>query len=102
MYSRVRLYSNKNNEIYNFLEKFFDENFSDPDNVFNLNYSNVLEWENIYSNPVEIANILGVFIDNKDKFDINMWISLDKDFFINVTEDNADNIIRYLYERYPY
>ena len=62
----------------------------------------MLEWENIYSNPVEIANILGVFIDNNDKFDINMWISLDKDVFINVTDDNADKIIRYLYERYPY
>ena len=102
MYSRVRLYSNKNKEIYNFLAKFFSGEFNNPDNVFNLDYTNALEWENIYSNPVEIANILGVFIDNKDKFDITMWISLDKDFFINVTEENADNIIRYLYERYPY
>ena len=97
MYSLVRLYSNKNKEIFNFLSKFLSENLPKQDNYYNM-----LEWENIYSNPVEIANILGVFIDNNDKFDINMWISLDKDVFINVTDDNADKIIRYLYERYPY
>jgi len=28
--------------------------------------------------------------------------SLDKGIYINVTEENADNLIRYLYERYPY
>ena len=31
-----------------------------------------------------------------------MWVSLDKGVFINVTEENADNLIKYLYERYPY
>lgn len=99
MYYRVRLYSNKNNEIYNFLNKFFGDNFVKE---VNKDYSNVLEWENIYFNPIEIANILGVFIDNKDKFAISMWVSLDEGFFINVTDDNSDKIIRYLYERYPY
>ena len=37
-----------------------------------------------------------------EKYKINMWISLDKGFFLNVTEHNADQIIRYLFERYPY
>ena len=49
---------------------------------------------------VSITLIIAKITD--DKFDINMWISLDKDVFINVTDDNADKIIRYLYERYPY
>lgn len=102
MYSRIRLYSNKEGEIYNFLSKFYNNSEKDDNNIFNNMYKNILEWENIYSNPVEIANILGVFIDNIDEFNINMWISLDKGLFINVTKENADNIIRYLYERYPY
>lgn len=102
MYSRIRLYSNKEGEIYNFLSKFYNNSEKDDNNIFNNMYKNILEWENIYSNPVEIANILGVFIDNIDEFNINMWISLDKGLFINVTRENADNIIRYLYERYPY
>ncbi len=102
MYSRIRLYSNKDGEIYNFLIKFFGDSNSDTHNVFNNMYTHILEWENIYSNPVEIANMVGVFIDNIDEFDINMWVSLDKGFFINITKENADKIIRYLYERYPY
>ena len=55
-----------------------------------------------YQNPIEIADILGTFIENDDKFDIVMWISLDKGAYIKITPNNADSIIRYLYERYPY
>ena len=43
-----------------------------------------------------------MFFENNDNYKINMWISLDENLFINVTENNADEIIRYLYERYPW
>lgn len=89
----VRLYSTKRNEINRFLNNFFDEKDS---------YINLLEWEKKYQNPVEIADIIGTFIDNNEKFSLNMWISLDKGLFINVTDDNADKIIRYIYERFPW
>ena len=62
----------------------------------------ILEWKKEYQNPIEIADILGTFIENDDKFDIVMWISLDKGAYIKITPNNADSIIRYLYERYPY
>ena len=55
-----------------------------------------------YANPLELAEIIGTFIDNMEDYNIKMWISLDKDIFISVSPNNADNIIRYLYERYPY
>ena len=89
----VSLYSKKNNEIKNFLKSF--------DNT-NLSSSNTLEWKKTFENPIELADIIGVFIENKEKFDINMWVSLDEDFFININDYNADQIIRYLFERYPY
>jgi len=89
----VNLYSQENNEIKKFLNKFYNENFSIGDD---------LKWEKSYKNPVEIADIIGAYIDNSDKFDITMWISLDKGVFINITDFNADKIIRYLFERYPY
>lgn len=90
----VNLYSKKNNEIFRFLNSYANkENLQDKD---------LLEWRKEFKNPIEIADIIGVFIDNNEKYDINMWISLDKDFFINVTDNNADQIIRYLFERYPY
>lgn len=88
----VSLYSQTNQEIANFLKSFNNIN---ADN-------NLLEWKKEFENPIEIADIIGVFIDNNEKYKINMWISLDKGFFLNVTEHNADQIIRYLFERYPY
>ncbi len=90
----VNLYSNKKNEIFRFIKMFNKQE--------NLHNKNVLERKKEYNNPIEIADIIGVFIDNNENFDINMWISLDKDFFINITDNNADQIIRYLFERYPY
>ena len=92
----VRLYSTKRNEINKFLNSFF--NLNSKKNEF----MNLLEWEKKYQNPVEITEIIGTFIDNNDKYSINMWISLDSGIFININDNNADNVIRYIYERYPY
>ena len=88
----VSLYSENKKEISKFL-KSFNNNKIDND---------TLEWKKEFENPIEIADIIGVFIDNNENFKINMWVSLDTGFFLNVTEHNADQIIRYLYERYPY
>ena len=89
----INLYSMQNNEIPRFLEKFYEKDFV---------LDNNLEWEKVYENPIEMADIIGVFIENKEDFDINMWVSIDSGFFINVTKNNADQIIRYLFERFPY
>lgn len=87
----VNLYSKNDNDIYRFLKSYNKQKIS-----------KVFEWKKEYKNPIEIADIIGVFIDNNENYDINMWISLDRDFFINVTDNNANQIIRYLFERYPY
>ncbi len=89
----VDLYSSKPKDIYNFLNKFYD-NYTCEENA--------ISWEKEFTNPIELANIIGVFIDNNDKYSINMWINLDEDFFLNVTDNNVNQIIKYLYERYPY
>lgn len=88
----VSLYSQTEKEISKFLKSF---------NNLDVN-NNALEWKKEFENPIEIADIIGVFIENNEKFKINMWISLDTGLFLNVTEHNADQIIRYLFERYPY
>ena len=93
MVTIVALYSDYKDEINNFLSKFYNTS---------LNISETLKWEKKFDNPVEMADIIGVFIDNKDSFKINMWISIDKNLYINITEYNANDIIRYLYERFPY
>ena len=93
MQTIVNLYSTKKGEISKFLNNFYNKN---------ITLQNDLKWEKNFENPIEIADIIGTFIDNKDIYNINMWVSLDKDAFINVTENNVDKLIRYLYERYPY
>ena len=89
----IDIYSQTDNDIKKFLDEFYNDNIKVIDNV---------KWEVIYDNPIEASDIISSYIDNNDKFKINMWISLDKDFFINITDFNADKIIRYLFERYPY
>lgn len=89
----VRLYSNNKDDINNFLKKFSNNTEE---------YMNLSEWEKKYQNPIDIIDIIGTFIDNNDKYSINMWISLDKGIFINITDNNADKVIRYIYERYPW
>ena len=94
----VKLFSNEKGEIYKFLNRFYNKTNTNIDEE----KSSLLEWEKLYKNPIEMADIIGVFMDNKDDFKINMWVSLDKDVLINVCENNVDELIRYLYERFPY
>ena len=94
----VRLYSNTQGEIKKFLTQFY---FS-TDDILNSVEDNTLELEIVFENPVEMADIVGTFIENKDDFQINLWLCIDEDVLINVTSNNVDEIIKYLYERFPY
>lgn len=89
----VNLYSESSKELERFLSLFYNSSFS---------INNNLNWEHKYKNPIEITEIIGAFVDNFEDFKIMMWISLDKGVYIHVTKDNANNLIKYLYERYPY
>ena len=89
----VNLYSQKKGELNRFLSHFYNTNFD---------IETSLSWEKKYANPIELAEIVGTFIDNFEDFDLTMWISLDKNIFVHITEENADDIIKYLYERFPY
>lgn len=93
MYASVNLYSNKTGELNAFLSKFYN---------VDIEISEKLNWQKEYKNPIEIAEIIGVFLDNIEAYLITMWICLDKNIYINVTEKNGNDLIKYLYERYPY
>lgn len=89
----IKIHSKKKGEINKFLSKFYNTN---------LEIEKKLRWEKEYKNPIEMAELIGTFADNIDEFDIKMWVSLDKDIFINISDKNANNIIKYLFESYPY
>lgn len=89
----VSLISNDSNELEKFLSSFYNTNFE-------LNKS--FNWTHEYMNPIELAEIIGVFIDNIDKYKIFMFVSLDKRIYLQVTEENSNDLIKYIYERFPY
>ncbi len=93
MQINVKLKSQKEGEINKFLSKFYNTD---------LEINDKLSWKISYKNPIEISDIIAAFVDNIDSYDITMWVCLDKDLFINVTNSNANDIIKYLFERYPY
>ena len=55
-----------------------------------------------FENPIEMSDILSAIIDNNDKYNISAWINLDNDLYFKVTQYNLNDIIKYLFERYPY
>lgn len=88
----INLYSETAGEIKKFLELFYSKNIEMIEDLF---------WEIAYDNPIDMIELISCFIDNKEKFKINIWISLDSGVFMNVTDDNLDDIIKYIYERFP-
>lgn len=93
MVAKVILFSNKDGEINNFLNKFYNSH---------IQKKNLLSWKQDFPNPIEISEIAAAFSDNQNNFDINMWISLDKDVFIKISPSNVNIVIKYIFERYPY
>ena len=93
MKAKVILFSNKSNEITDFLNKFYSNKSE---------HGNSTSWKKEFPNPVEITEFIAAFADNSNLFDLTMWISLDTDIFIKISPSNSDNIIKYLFERYPY
>ena len=90
----VKLYSDKSGEIFRFLNHFQKKPLEKIENH--------LLWQKEYENPIEIAEIIGTFIDNSDDFNIYILVCLDKNVFIQINQNNADDFIKYLYERFPY
>ncbi len=91
----VYLFSNDITSIENFLNIFFQ----------NKEYPNISLFDNYklsFKNPTEICDIISAIIDNEDKYKISAWINLDEDLYIKVTNQNVNDIIKYLFERYPY
>ena len=89
----LKLYSEFENEIEKFLKLYFNEDF---------NLENKYYWKKDLESPVDIIDMISVFADNKEKFKANMWISLDKDVYIDISENNINSLIKYIYERFPY
>lgn len=92
MIAFVNLNSNVDGEVNKFLSSFYNNKFDLKEN----------SWEKKFSNPIEIAELIGVYIDNNENYNLTLWISLDEGIIVKVDSINANDIIKYLYERFPY
>ena len=74
MIAKIIIISNKFGEINKFLTEFYSKE---------QNLENVLSWQKQFSNPIEISEFIGTFIDSFSNFEISMWISLDENVYID-------------------
>ena len=61
MFSILFLYGKKSGELNNFLSRFYNTNLEIYDD---------LKWSKKYTNPIELAEMIGIFIDNNDSYQI--------------------------------
>lgn len=89
------LFSKNFYSIENFLSNFYENNIPNNITIFD-------NYKISFKNPIEMCSILSAIIDNNDKYTISAWVNLDEDLYLKVTQNNLNDIIKYLYERYPY
>ena len=70
MKPKIILFSDKSDQINNFLNKFYSNKSDHGDST---------SWKKEFPNPVEISEFIAAFADNNHYFDLSMWISLDED-----------------------
>lgn len=92
MLSSIYVFSEKKGEINKFLSSYYNTN---------LEIEDKLKWYKTYKNPIEMTDLIGVFIENYENYKINLWVCLDIDVYIRVSNKNADKLIRYIFQRYP-
>ncbi len=101
----LNLYSSNQECISKFLKSFYEKDKNILGWEISSHLSNKENKNPVYvytkrtTNPVDFVVLLGALADNNN---IKAWLSLDKDAFINITHNNIDLIIKYIYERFPY
>lgn len=88
----LNLFSENKENLNSFLKKFYNNDFNIKEPKF----------EKSFDSPIDMIEIISTLVDNSDKYKASIWISFDKNIFINISNQNLDKIIRYLYQRYPY
>ena len=87
---KISLYCENENLLSTFLNKYYNKDI--PNTMEDISFDN----------PIELVDLISVVIDNTDKYPISAWINLDENIYIKITNSNINEIIKYLYERYPY
>ena len=88
----LNLVSEKKNIIHKFLSAFFEKDM--------LTDENTLEWSYTLKEPLNAIELISAVIDNYEENTIACWISMDTNVFIRVKNDNCNDIIKYIIDRF--
>jgi len=88
----INLISEKENLINTFLTKYFEKNMMTDKETF--------EWSYTLPNPLDAATIIGSLMDSNLSDSITPWISFDENVFVKVKDDNYNDIIKYIFDRF--
>lgn len=88
----VNLVSNTTGTLKSFLDSFFEKDSNIDEDV--------VEWISIYNEPLEAIDIMTALIDNVEKYDIKLFISMDAGLYIEVTSENINDIIKFMFFRF--
>ena len=89
----ISLVSEQNNVINKFLTSFFDNKITTDSDTY--------EWDYSLKNNLESIDLISCLMDNIDLYpSLNLWVSFDPNLFIKVKEDNYENLIKYIANRY--
>ncbi len=88
----VNIASEQEGTLRRFLDSFFQKD-SKVDN-------DVVEWVNIYHKPLEAIDIITAVVDNREKYDIQIYISMDAGLVVEVSQKNVDDLIKFMLYRF--
>ena len=88
----VNLSSENEGTLKNFLNSFFQKDSKLDDDV--------IEWINVFDEPLEAIDMITAVIDNKERFDIILHISIDPGLSVNVNQDNINDMVKFMLARF--
>lgn len=89
----ISLVSEEYNAINQFISSFFDKKITADEDTY--------EWDYTLTNNLEAIDLISSLMDNIDIYSsITLWVSFDPKLFIKIKEDNYENIIKYIANRY--
>lgn len=88
----LNLVSEKKNIINKFLSDYFEKDM--------LTDENTLEWSYTLKDPLKSIELISAIIDNYDENILACWLSMDSNVFIKIKNDNLNDIIKYIINRF--
>ena len=88
----INLVSEKHGELEQFLSNYFEKDMSVD--------SDTLEWTYTFRKPLDSVSMINAIIDNSDIYSFTPWISMDKDLFIKIEENNHNDLVKYIFDRF--